>query len=129
MSRQTRAWLVLVSTSLLLGCNGSGCKPEPEAGKLVDVQCGAYKKCPSGYECNYGGSDPKNPKNFGLCEYVECGLTDLCEKPQTRCALKVETPLCDKFDNDKYCECVRPNSEEVPSTPTTGGTPTTGDKP
>jgi len=33
---------------------------------------------------------------------------------------------CDSLNNDKYCECQRPNSEEVPATPTTGDPPTTG---
>ena len=130
MSRRTRAWQLLFSASLLLGCNGSGCNPEPETGKIVDVECGAYTTCPSGYECIYGaGINPDNPKSIGKCEYKECGLMDLCKKPQKRCPLKEETAMCDRFDNDKYCDCVRPSSQEVPSTPTTGGTPTTGDKP
>ena len=37
--------------------------------------------------------------------------------------------MCDRKDNDKYCECLRPNSEDVPVTPTTGGDPPTTGKP
>ena len=127
MHRRTRAWQLLFSASLLLGCKN----PEPADGKLVNVECGAYTKCPSGYECNYGGKDSKNPKVTGLCEYVTCGLTDLCKKPHPECSLKEETAKCDKFDNDHYCECIRPSSQDVPTGGTGPGdpTPTTGDKP
>ncbi len=126
MSRQTRAWQLLLGASLLLGCNST-------ATNTTDIvegtKCGAHTKCPFGYECNYGGSDPNNPQSIGECKYKECGLKDVCKKPQKLCALDQETAMCDRFDNDKYCECERPNSEEVPSTPTTGVPPTTGDKP
>jgi hypothetical protein len=139
MSRRTRAWQLLIGASLLLGCNGSGCNngSETTSGKLVGVECGAHTKCPFGYECDYGAKDPNHPKSVGLCQYVECKLTDLCEKPHKECPLPQETAICDKFDNDKYCDCVRPSSQDVPGTPTTGGppapttgaTPTSGDKP
>lgn len=137
MSRRTRAWQLLFSASLLLGCNGSGCEPYPVPGKLVDVECGAHTKCPFGYECDYGAKDPNHPNSVGICQYVECKLTDVCEKPHIECPLPQEIAMCDKFADDKYCDCVRPNSQDVPGTPTTGGpaapttgvTPTGGDKP
>ena len=139
MSRRTRAWQLLFSASLLLGCNGSGCN-NPNTGTTVDAvdaKCGLHTQCPFGYECNYGASDPKLPQSVGQCEYKHCGLTDPCKKPQKNCALKEETAMCDRRNNDDYCDCVRPNSQDVPNTPTTGGpsppptggTPTTGDKP
>ncbi len=129
MSRRTRAWQLLVGASLLLGCN----KPPAAADPIVGKKCGADTMCPFGYECQYdAGIDPKNPNSIGQCKYLECKLTEPCKKPQPlvkNCGLPTETLMCDKFDNDRYCDCVRPTSDEVPSTPTTGGPPTTGAKP
>ena len=119
MSRRTRAWQILVSVSLLLGCN----KEDKTNETYDDVVCSKYTTCPAGYKCT---NDPGNPQSTGVCLYQECGLTDHCKKPQKQCPLDVETAMCDSRNNDKYCECIRPNSEEVPATPTTGGPPTTG---
>ena len=116
MSRRTRAWQLLVSATLLLACN------QDETDKVEGTPCTKDTKCPAGYDCT---NDPGNPKSVGECKYRECGLTDLCKKPQTQCLLKTETAMCDKKNNDKYCECIRPNAEDVPATPTTGA-PSTG---
>ena len=132
MSQRTRAWHFLLSASLLLGCNGSGCNP-PKKSQLTDAildeECSKMTKCPAGYECDFGAANSSDPNSLGTCTYKECGLTDLCKTPHTECALSDETAMCDRRKNDKYCECQRPSSQEVPSTPTTGGPPTTGDKP
>ena len=132
MSRRTRAWQLLMGASLLLGCNGSGCNPPASTDPIVDKKCGAHTMCPFGYECRYeDGVDPKDPNSLGLCKYVECQLTEPCKESQPSekdCALPTETLMCDKFDRDHYCSCVRPSSQDVPGTPTTG-VPTPGDKP
>lgn len=132
MSRRTRAWQLLLSASLLLGCHGSGCNPPTKSqltDAILDEECNHKTKCPGGYECDFGSADPSNPNSLGTCTYVECGLTDICKQPQTKCGLPQETALCDKRNNDKYCECQIATSQEVPSTPTGGGTPTTGGPP
>jgi len=118
MSRRTRAWQLLTTVALALGCS-----PTPSADPIEDAVCSNKTKCPAGYECP---NNPGDPLSTGKCEYQKCGLTDLCKKPHQECPLKEETAMCDRKDNDKYCECVRPSSEEVPTTPTTGGPPTTG---
>ena len=106
---------------MLLACN----KEDKTNETAEDVACSKYTTCPAGYKCT---NDPGDPQSAGVCKYQACGLTDLCKKPQKQCPLKEETAMCDRFDNDKYCECVRPSSEEVPATPTTTGDPppTTG---
>lgn len=119
MSRRTRAWQLLVTATLLLACN----KEDKTNDTYEGVTCSNMTKCPSGYKCT---NNPADPHSTGECKYQECGLTDLCKKPQKLCPLKQDTAMCDRFDNDRYCDCVRANSEEVPPTPTTGGPPTTG---
>lgn len=117
--RRTRAWQLLVSATLLLACN----KEDKTNDTYEGATCSKYTTCPAGYKCS---NDPGNPQSTGVCLYQECGLTDLCKKPHKECALKSETALCDSLNNDKYCECQRQNSAEVPATPTTGDPPTTG---
>lgn len=117
-----RTWQLLATVALALGCNN----PTPSADPIEDAVCSNKTKCPAGYKCDNNTADPHST---GKCVYQECGLTDLCKKPQKQCPLKEETAMCDKKDNDKYCECVRPNSEDVPTTPTTGGDPPTTGKP
>lgn len=120
MSQRTRAWQLLVTAILLLACKKDD-KINP-GDPYEGATCSNQTKCPFGYKCTNNAADPLST---GKCEYQVCGRTEPCKEPQTQCPLKVETAMCDKFNNDKYCECVRPNSEDVPSTPTTGG-PTTG---
>lgn len=120
---QRRTWQLLVTVALAFGC---GSNPEPPEDPVKGATCSNKTKCPHGYKCT---NDPGDPHSTGKCEYQVCGLTDLCKKPHKECPLPVETAMCDKFDNDKYCECVRPNSEEVPTTPTTGDPPPTTGKP
>ena len=122
MSRRTRAWQLLVCVPLLWACH----KEDKTNETAEDEACSQYTKCPAGYKCT---NDPGDPQSAGVCKYQACGLTDLCKKPQKDCPLKSETAMCDRFDNDKYCECMRPNSAEVPTTPTTGDPPPTTGKP
>jgi hypothetical protein len=126
MSQRTRAWQFLLGASLLLG---SGCKTTA-GDEIKDKVCGVNTPCPLGYKCAYeDGINPSNPQSLGKCAYVECELMDPCKKPHKQCALPDETAMCDRETNDKYCECVRPSSQELPNTPTTGAPPTTGVKP
>lgn len=119
MSRRTRAWQLLVGVTLLLGCTKPNERdPEPED------KCSTKTACPAGHKCDFGSQNPSDPTAIGRCKYQVCGLTELCEKPQA-CLAGQETAMCDKENNDKFCGCVRPNSQDVPGTPT----PTTGDKP
>jgi len=118
MSRRQTAWQFLVSATLLLACN-----KEDKPNEVEGTPCSKYTMCPAGYKCT---NDPDNPQSAGVCKYQECGLTDPCKKPQKQCPLKEETAMCDQRNNDKYCECIRPNAEEVPATPTTGTPPSTG---
>lgn len=118
--RRTRAWQLLVSATLLLACH----KEEKTGMTYDDAVCSKYTTCPAGYKCT---NDPADPQSTGLCKYQECGLKVPCKGPMT-CIADKESALCDERNLDKLCECATPNSAEVP-TPTTGGTPTTGDKP
>jgi len=113
MSRRTRAWQLLVSATLLLGCAKPNERDTPPKDK-----CSTKTACPAGYECDFKGANKSDPRAIGVCEYKVCGLTDLCKKPQN-CLPGQETATCDKENNDKFCGCVRPNAQEVPSAPTT----------
>ena len=118
MSHRTRAWQLIVGATLLLGCKQGETNAEDE---VKGAKCGAQTKCPSGYTCDYGTSNPNNPQSIGKCAYVECGLTDLCKKQEGNgCLLDKATASCDRFNPDKFCGCVEPLSQEVPTTPTTG---------
>ena len=122
MSQKTRAWGFLAGVTLLLGCG----KPNEGDGKPT-VQCSTNTACPEGFKCNFGGANPANPASLGVCEYQECGLTVACKKKYPDCPLPQETAMCDSENNEKYCGCVRPNSEPVPpTTAASGDTPTTG---
>ena len=127
MSPQTFARLLCVGASLFVGCN----KPEKAAdtaGPAID-KCSTHTPCSAGYKCNYGTANPSDSHAIGECDYQTCGLTDQCKKPQA-CIPGKETANCDKFDNDKFCGCVSPTSQDVPADPPTTGSPTTtGDKP
>ena len=115
---------IFFGISLLSGCNG------PKTGESdtdTKAKCSTNTPCSAGYKCNFGNANPSNPHAVGECEYQTCGLTEPCKKPQP-CLPDKETASCDKFDNDKFCGCVSPNSQEVPSDPTTGP-PTTGARP
>lgn len=126
MSRRARAWQFFVSASLSFACNDT----KTNTSDIIEgTECSKNTKCPSGYKCDFGSAAPSDPASLGQCKYEACGLTDPCKKPQKACGLPEETAMCDRFNNDAYCECTRPNAQEVPSTPTTGGIPTTGGKP
>lgn len=113
MSRRTRAWQLLMSTTLLLGCvKPNERDPPPKA------NCSTKTACPAGHKCDFKGANPSDPHALGVCEYETCGLTELCKKPQS-CLPDKETAMCDKENNDQFCGCVGPNSQDVPSTPTT----------
>lgn len=115
---------IFLGISLLSGCNGpktGESNTDPKAG------CSKHTPCSAGYKCNFGGANPSDPHAVGECEYQTCGLTDPCRKPQA-CLPDKETASCDRFDNDRFCGCLRPNSQEAPSDPATDP-PTTGVKP
>lgn len=92
-------------------------------GSEAERKCSTKTACPAGYKCDFGSENPSDPTVIGRCEYVECGLTELCKKPQA-CLPGKETAMCDKENNENFCGCVGPNSQDVPPDP-----PTTGDKP
>jgi hypothetical protein len=112
---------------LALGCSKPNDRdPEPKP------KCSTKTLCNPGYECDFGTQNPLNPSSIGTCKYAAvCGLTDLCKKPQA--CLPQEQAMCDRLDNDHFCHCATPTSQDVPVTPTTGtpttDPPTTGDKP
>lgn len=117
-----RTWQLLATMVLVLGCNPG--KNEPDD-PVKGATCSNKTKCPGGYKCT---NNPGDPLSTGKCEYQECGIKVPCKTKMT-CAADNESAACDKFNPEKLCECQTPNSQEVPLTPTTGGTPTTGDKP
>jgi hypothetical protein len=117
MRRQFRHFLAVAALQLSFG----GCGPgRPETGP-EGVTCSSLSKCPHGYKCS---NNPADPHSTGECKYQECGLTDICNKPQA--CIPNQTAMCDRFNNDKFCECEGLNSENVPNPPATGGDPTTG---
>ena len=121
MNRTSLLPITLLGGFLLLGCNG------PKTGESDTEpmkKCSTHTACTAGYKCDFGGANPSDPTAVGVCVYQKCGLTELCKKPQP-CLPDKETAMCDANDNDKFCGCVSPNSEDVPTTPTT----TAGDKP
>ena len=92
-----------------------GCSKPNERDPDPKDKCSAKTACPAGYKCDYG--EETGQYAVGRCEYEVCGLTETCKKPQA-CLPAQEAAMCDKIDNDKFCECVRPLSQDVPSTPT-----------
>lgn len=88
-------------------------------------KCSTHTPCKPGYKCDFGSANASDPHAVGACVYQKCGLTDSCKKPQA-CLPDKETAMCDRQNNDVFCGCVAPNSQQVPSDPTTGGMPTTG---
>ena len=111
MSRRTRAWQLVVGVTLIMGCS----KPN-ERDPPPEKTCSTQTACPAGYKCEY--DDASGHYAVGHCEYEVCGQTEPCKEPKT-CLPGKETAMCDKMNNDKFCECVGPNSQDVPSTPTT----------
>jgi hypothetical protein len=115
-----RTWQLFATVALVLGCNK---EPTGTTDTVEDTICSNQTKCPGGYKCT---NNPADPLSTGKCEYQECGQTVPC-KTKMSCLADNESALCDKRDNNKLCECQVPNSQDVDLT--TGGTPTTGQKP
>ena len=63
MSQRTRAWQLLATVALALGCN-----PSPSADPIEDAVCSNETKCPTGYKCT---NNPGDPLSTGKCEYQE----------------------------------------------------------
>ncbi len=110
-------WQLLAAVTLTLGCSNAPSSTDPIEG----ATCSNKTKCPGGYKCT---NNPGDPLSTGKCEYQECGRTVGCKTSMT--CVGNETAVCDEKKPDKLCSCVTPNSGDVPATPTTGNTPTTG---
>lgn len=113
MTIKTSISLLLLGGCLFLGCKRPDTVEPPK-------KCSKHTACSAGYKCNFHGENPSDPHAVGTCEYQSCGLTTPCKSPQP-CLPDKEVAMCDEMDQNKFCGCVGPNSQDVPSTPTTSG--------